>query len=127
MEGALKIKEVVYMHSEGMYSGEFKHGPLSIVEEGYPVFFISTIEDKFFTLSHINEVKTRLGKIITIAPEDKELRRVSSIFVPLPTKNQYLVPICGTIFFQILAYKLGVSKGIDPDYPKNISKTITVD
>ncbi len=127
LESALKIKEVVYVHAEGMYSGEFKHGPLSIVEENYPVFFISTIQDKFFILSHINEVKTRLGKIITISPEDKDLRRESNVFIPLPSKNPYLVPVLGTIFFQILAYKLGVSKGIDPDYPKNISKTITVD
>jgi len=127
LEGALKIKEVVYLHSEGMYSGEFKHGPLSIVEKDYPVFFISTIEDKFFVLSHINEVKTRLGNIITIAPEDDDFKRESTLFVPIPTRNPYLVPILGTIFFQILAYKLGVSKGIDPDYPKNISKTITVD
>lgn len=127
LEASLKIKEVVYVHSEGMYSGEFKHGPLSIVEKDYPVFFISNKEDKFFTLSHINEVKTRLGKIITIAPEDKELRNESDLFVPLPTDNKFLVPICGTVFFQILAYKFCVSKGIDPDYPKNISKTITVD
>lgn len=127
LEASLKIKEVVYVHSEGMYSGEFKHGPLSIVEKDYPVFFIANTEDKFFILSHINEVKTRLGKIITIAPEDKDLKNESSIFVPLPTTNKFLVPICGTIFFQILAYKFCVSKGIDPDYPKNISKTITVD
>ncbi len=127
LEGALKIKEVVYVHAEGMYSGEFKHGPLSIVEDKYPVFFVSTVEDKHFVLSHINEVKTRLGRIITVAPDDNELRKISDIFIPIPTKNRYIVPISATIFFQILAYKFGVKKGIDPDFPKNISKTITVD
>ncbi len=127
LEGALKVKEVVYVHAEGMYSGEFKHGPLSIVHQDYPVFFVSTIEDKFFVLSHIQEVKTRLGKVITVAPEDPELEEVSDIFIPLPTDNPYLVPVSATIFFQLLAYHLGVNRGIDPDFPKNISKTITVD
>ena len=127
LEGALKVKEVVYVHAEGMYSGEFKHGPLSIVHEDYPVFFISTIQDKFFVLSHIQEVKTRLGKIITIAPEDPDLEGVSDIFIPLPTDNPYLVPVSAVVFFQMLAYRMGVNRGIDPDFPKNISKTITVD
>ncbi len=127
LEGSLKVKEVVYVHSEGMYSGEFKHGPLSIVEDGYPVFFITTREDRHMVLSHMNEVKTRRGKIITVAPPDPELERISDIYIPLPTSNYFLIPISATVFFQVLAYNLGVLKGIDPDHPRNISKTITVD
>ena len=127
LEASLKIKEVVYMHIEGMYSGEFKHGPLSIVEQGYPVIFITTAEDKHFVLSHINEVKTRNGFIITIAPLDEELSLASDIFIPLPVSNPYLVPISATIYAQILSYRMSVSLGINPDFPRNISKTITVD
>ena len=127
LEGALKIKEVVYVHAEGMYSSEFKHGPLSIVEKDYPVIFLSTKEDKDMILSHINEVKCREGKIITIAPPDEELQRESDIFVPLPDVNQFLVPILAVIPMQIVAYYMSIRKGIDPDFPKNISKTLTVD
>ncbi len=127
LEGALKIKEVVYVHAEGMYSAEFKHGPLSIVEEEYPVIFISTLKDKNMILSHINEVKCRGGKIITIAPEDYELRKESHIFLPLPDAPHYITPLLSVIPMQIIAYYMSVHKGIDPDFPKNISKTLTVD
>ncbi|MGB9823894.1 MAG: glutamine--fructose-6-phosphate transaminase (isomerizing) [Candidatus Hydrothermia bacterium] len=127
LEGALKIKEVVYVHAEGMYSAEFKHGPLSIVEEEYPVIFISTLKDKNMILSHINEVKCRGGKIITIAPEDQELRKESHIFLPLPDTPHYITPLLAVIPMQIIAYYMSVHKGIDPDFPKNISKTLTVD
>ncbi len=127
LEGALKIKEVVYIHAEGMYSAEFKHGPLSIVEEEYPVIFISTLNDKHMILSHINEVKCRGGKIITIAPEDEELRKESHIFLPIPDGNEFLTPILAVIPLQLIAYHMSVHKGHDPDFPKNISKTLTVD
>lgn len=127
LEGALKIKEVVYVHAEGMYSAEFKHGPLSIVEEEYPIIFVSTTKDKNMILSHINEVKCRGGKIITIAPEDAELRRESHIFLPLPHSPHFITPILAVIPLQIIAYHMSVHKGIDPDFPKNISKTLTVD
>jgi len=127
LEGALKIKEVVYVHAEGMYSAEFKHGPLSIVEEEYPVIFISTLKDKPMILSHINEVKCRGGKIITIAPQDEELMKESHIFLPLPDSPHYITPILAVIPMQIIAYYMSVHKGIDPDFPKNISKTLTVD
>jgi len=78
-------------------------------------------------LSHINEVKCREGKIITIAPPDEELQKESDIFVPLPDVNQFLVPILAVIPMQIVAYYMSIRKGIDPDFPKNISKTLTVD
>ncbi|HOK23003.1 MAG TPA: glutamine--fructose-6-phosphate transaminase (isomerizing) [Candidatus Hydrothermia bacterium] len=127
LEGALKIKEVVYVHAEGMYSAEFKHGPLSIVEEEYPVIFIATKKDKSMILSHMNEVKCRGGKIITIAPEDHELRKESHIFLAIPNENEFLTPILAVIPMQIIAYYMSIHKGIDPDFPKNISKTLTVD
>ncbi|MCR4429069.1 MAG: glutamine--fructose-6-phosphate transaminase (isomerizing) [Caldiserica bacterium] len=127
LEGALKIKEVVYNHSEGAYSSEFKHGPLAIVYSGYPVLFISTIEDSSMVISHINEVSCREGKVITISPPHPLLEKYSDLVLPLPTGNFFLVPILGTIPLQMLAYFMSVGKGNDPDFPRNISKTLTVD
>lgn len=126
-EGALKIKEVVYNHCEGAYSSEFKHGPLAIVYPGYPVIFISTAEDAAMVISHINEVSCREGRVITISPHHSLLEKYSSQLLSLPTDDYFLVPIAATIPLQLLAYFMSTGKGIDPDFPRNISKTLTVD
>ncbi len=126
LEGALKVKEVVYSNSEGMHSGEFKHGPLAIVEPGYPVIFVSTREDRDMMLSHIHEVKTRRGFAITIAPADDELRKSSDFYIELPESDYLVTPILAVVPLQLLAYRWSVTRGIDPDFPKNISKTLTV-
>ncbi len=127
LEGALKVKELAYLPGEGFYSSEFKHGPLALIFEGQPVVFLSTKEDSKMTVSHINEIKVRGGKIFTIAPEDKKLRKESEVFYPLPTDFYYFIPILGVIFFQLLAYHMSVLKGENPDTPRNLSKSITVD
>ncbi|MCX5970056.1 MAG: glutamine--fructose-6-phosphate transaminase (isomerizing) [Coprothermobacterota bacterium] len=126
-EGALKTKEVVYNHCEGAYSSEFKHGPLAIVYPGYPVIFISTVEDAEMVSSHINEVSCRLGRVITVAPPHSLLEKYSSDFIALPVEDYFHVPIAATIPLQLLAYYMSVGRGIDPDFPRNISKTLTVD
>ena len=126
-EGALKTKEVVYNHCEGAYSSEFKHGPLAIVYPGYPVIFISTVEDAEMVSSHINEVSCRLGRVITVAPPQPLLEKYSSDFIALPVEDYFHVPIAATIPLQLLAYYMSVGRGIDPDFPRNISKTLTVD
>lgn len=127
LEAAQKIKEISYAHCEGMYSAEFKHGPLAIVTEGYPVFYLATVEDKQMILSHINEVTCRSGTALTVAPPSDELEKNSTVFFPLPSSEYALVPILSVIFMQLFAYYLTVEKGCDPDYPRNCSKTITVD
>lgn len=127
LEGALKIKEVTYSHCEGMYSSEFKHGPLAIVEKGYPVIFLSTPEDTDIILSHINEVSCRKGLVIFIGGESVELRKNSGIFIPIPPSHEFLTPVLGMIPLQMLAYYWAVKRGMDPDRPRNLSKTITVD
>ncbi len=126
-EGALKIKEVVYNHCEGAYSSEFKHGPLAIVYPGYPIIFISTAEDAGMVVSHINEVSCREGKTITISPRQPLLEKYSSRLLPLLTEDYFLVPLAATIPLQLLAYFMSTERGIDPDFPRNISKTLTVD
>ncbi len=127
LEGALKIKEITYAHCEGMYSSEFKHGPLARIEDDYPVIFTTTPEDAGMILSHMNEVKCRKGRIITIAEECKPLRDTSTDYVPVPTSNPTIAPIINVIPLQLLAYYWSIEKGINPDFPRNLSKTLTVD
>lgn len=126
-EGALKIKEITYSHCEGMDSIEFKHGPLAIVTEGYPVFFLSTLEDQSMMISHINEVTCRGGLAIVVAPESKALRENARVLYALPCSDYGLVPLEGAVFMQLFAYHLAALRGQSPDYPRNCSKTITVD
>lgn len=126
-EGALKIKEVVYNHCEGMYSSEFKHGPLSIVTPGYPVLYIGARQDSGMLISHINEVTCRDGRAIAICPPSPEIRKNATEMVELPDVPYHVVPLAATIPVQLLAYYMSIARDIDPDFPRNISKTLTVD
>jgi glutamine---fructose-6-phosphate transaminase (isomerizing) len=127
LEGALKIKEVYYKHCEGMYSSEFKHGPLSIVEKNYPIFFVACKEDSLMVISHINEITCRGGNVITISPYLEEYERYSTRLITLPDTNRYFTPFINTIATQLIAYFSSIKDGINPDFPRNISKTLTVD
>jgi glucosamine--fructose-6-phosphate aminotransferase (isomerizing) len=129
-EGALKIKEICYNHCEGMYSSEFKHGPLSIVTDGYPVIFTTTTEDSWMVINHINEVRARGGRTIIVGePEDKLQPYVDdeSDYLAVPKSNVLLNPLLDVIPLQMLSYYLSVDLGINPDLPRNLSKTLTVD
>lgn len=125
LEGALKVKETSYIHCEGMYSSEFKHGPISIVTKNYPVIFVIAKPDEKVLLGHIKEVSSRGGKILTISPEDKEIIKRSDFHITLPETNYFLTPILAVIPLQLLAYHLSVEKGYNPDKPRNITKTVT--
>jgi len=127
LEGALKMKEITYIPCEGMYSSEFKHGPLAIIEKGDWVLFSSTIEDSYMTLSHINEISCRGGKICTIAPPEDSLGANSDEYIELPTNDYFLSPLLAVIVSQQIAYFVSQEKGINSDQPRNISKTLTVD
>ncbi len=127
LEASLKIKEVIYKQYEGFYSGEFKHGPLSCIEPDTPALFLSNRIDKHFVLSHINEILTRKGAIYTIAPYDASLKKVSRVFIPLPDDHPYILPVLGIIPVYILVYETALQMNYNPDFPRNISKTITVD
>lgn len=127
LEGALKMKEITYIPCEGMYSSEFKHGPLAIIKEGDWVLFLTTLEDSYMTLSHINEVSCRRGKICTLAPPDEALSLNTDVLIPLPSKNYFISPLLAAIVSQLVAYYVSQEKGINPDQPRNISKTLTVD
>lgn len=127
LEGALKMKEITYLHVEGLYSGEFKHGPISRLEEGYPVLFVVSSPEKYYVLSHVNEVRTRKGKVLTIGPPDEELEAESDLYFKLPRAHPVLMPILSTLPLYMIAYRTAVGRGCNPDRPRNISKTITVD
>ncbi len=127
LEGALKLKEITYAHCEGIFSSEFKHGPLSAVHEGYPVLFITAPGDESMMINHINEVTTRGGRAIAIAAEDEALRANVHDYLVIPQADRMLAPILLTLPAQLVAYHMSVARGIDPDFPRNLSKTLTVD
>ncbi|HUW10584.1 MAG TPA: glutamine--fructose-6-phosphate transaminase (isomerizing) [Anaerolineae bacterium] len=127
LEGALKLKEVTYAHCEGMLSTEFKHGPLSAVHDGYPVIFVAGPEDVPLLISGINETACRGGRTIVIGEDDERLRSNASDFVILPKAGPLLNPVLATLPLQLLSYRLSLLRGHDPDFPRNLSKTLTVD
>jgi glucosamine--fructose-6-phosphate aminotransferase (isomerizing) len=127
LEGALKLKEITYSHCEGIFSSEFKHGPLSAVCQGYPVVFITAPDDVEMMINHVNEVTCRQGLAIAIAEEDERLRRNVHEYVAIPAAGQLLFPILATLPAQLVAYYMSVKRGLNPDFPRNLSKTLTVD
>jgi glucosamine--fructose-6-phosphate aminotransferase (isomerizing) len=127
LEAALKLKEITYAHCEGMFSSEFKHGPLSAVHEGYPVMFITAPGDEMMMINHINEVTTRGGHAIAFATDHGALRANVQDYLVIPEADRFMAPILVTIPAQLVAYHMSVARGIDPDFPRNLSKTLTVD
>jgi glutamine---fructose-6-phosphate transaminase (isomerizing) len=127
LEGALKIKEVTYAHCEGMLSTEFKHGPLSSVKKNYPIIFVVSPDDVPVSLSGINEVSCRGGYTIVISEQDERLKANAGKTFFLPKAGEPLSSLLSVVPLQMLAYYLSVEKGFDPDFPKNLSKTLTVD
>jgi glucosamine--fructose-6-phosphate aminotransferase (isomerizing) len=127
LEAALKLKEITYAHCEGMFSSEFKHGPLSAVHDGYPVLFLTAPGDESMMINHVNEVTVRGGRAITIAAEHPALRANSHDYLVVPDTDRAFFPILATVPAQLVAYYMSVARGIDPDFPRNLSKTLTVD
>lgn len=127
MEGALKMKEVNYVNVEAMHSSEFKHGPLALITKNYPVVIVASKYDKHYILSHINELKTRSAYIITITQKDADLKKNSDYNIVIDTEDENIFAIASVYMLQILSMKIAYKKGINPDMPRNISKTITVD
>jgi glucosamine--fructose-6-phosphate aminotransferase (isomerizing) len=126
-EGALKCKEVTGIPCEGMFSSEFKHGPLAMVEADTPVFFTAPPSGAEMLTNHVTEVTARAGQATVLAAPHAQLQAEASRFIPLPVGSDLEYAIVGAVPFQLLAYHLSVAKGMDPDYPRNLSKTLTVD
>jgi glucosamine--fructose-6-phosphate aminotransferase (isomerizing) len=127
LEGALKLKEITYAHCEGMLSTEFKHGPLSAVSQGFPVVFVAGPRDIPLIISGINEVKVRGARAIAIGEEDPRLRANADDLIVLPTSDSKINSLLAVLPLQLLSYHMSVMRGYDPDFPRNLSKTLTVD
>src|SRR3990172_5705872 len=127
LEGALKLKEITYAHCEGMLSTEFKHGPLSAVSKGFPIIFVAGPNDVPLIISGINEVKVRGARTITIGEEDARLRANGDDLVVIPKSDAQISALLSVLPLQLLSYHMSVMRGFDPDFPRNLSKTLTVD
>ncbi len=127
LEGALKLKEITYAHCEGMLSTEFKHGPLSAITKGFPVLFAAGPGDVPLIVSGINEVTCRGGRAIAIGEADSRLKANASDVITIPTSNPEFASLLSVIPLQLLSYHMAVGRGYDPDFPRNLSKTLTVD
>ena len=126
-EGALKLKEITYAHCEGMLSTEFKHGPLSAVTPNFPVLFVVPSDSVSLIVSGINEVTCRGGRAIAIGEEDARLRANATELIVLPKSTPHISALLAVLPLQMLSYHISVMRGYDPDFPRNLSKTLTVD
>ncbi len=128
LEGALKLKEVSYIHAIGYAAGEMKHGPLALVDDRLPVIVINPRTSVYeLTLSSTHEVKARKGKVISVITEGDELmRELSDYFISIPYVEEFLTPVISIVPLQILAYHTAVLRGCDPDKPRNLAKSVTV-
>lgn len=129
LEGALKLKEISYIHAEGYPAAEMKHGPIALIDSDMPVVVIATHNAMYEkVLSNIQEVKARKGKVIAIVSEgDDTISRIADEVIELPATIECLEPLLATIPLQILAYHVAVCKGLDVDQPRNLAKSVTVE
>jgi glucosamine--fructose-6-phosphate aminotransferase (isomerizing) len=129
LEGALKLKEISYIHAEGYPAGEMKHGPIALIDETMPVVVIVPRDEVYGkTLSNLREVESRGGRIIAITDRaDDELRRISESVIEIPATSSILTPLLMTIPLQLLAYFVAVERGTDVDQPRNLAKSVTVE
>ncbi len=129
LEGALKLKEISYIHAEGYPAAEMKHGPIALIDKDLPSVFIVP-KDKTYEkiISNIQEIKSRKGKIIIVTDsKDKILKELANDLIIVPRSNIYLFVVLATIVLQLLAYHIAVSKKLDVDQPRNLAKSVTVE
>ncbi len=128
MEGALKLKEISYIHAEGYPAGEMKHGPIALVEDGVPVVFVCPVDALFVkTLSNIEEVRARGGRVIAVTDDPECLRDKAEIVMTVPSIHSLLSPFVTVIPLQLLAYHIAVLRGHNVDQPRNLAKSVTVE
>ncbi len=129
LEGALKLKEISYIHAEGYAAGEFKHGPIALVSENVPVIVVAPQGDmRTKMISNLQEVKARQGKIISVITRgDDEIRELSDYVVDIPPTSEHLSPLISVLPLQLIAYYTAVYRGCDVDKPRNLAKSVTVE
>ncbi len=129
LEGALKLKEISYIHAEGYPAGEMKHGPIALIDEDIPVVAIAP-RDKVYDkiISNVKEAKTRRGTVIAVASDgDKDIEGNTDHVLYIPRSSSYLTPVLAVVPLQLLAYHIAVRRGCDVDQPRNLAKSVTVE
>ncbi|KQM69530.1 glutamine amidotransferase [Pedobacter sp. Leaf216] len=129
LEGALKLKEISYIHAEGYPAAEMKHGPIALIDEQMPVIFIATHNSSYEkVISNIQEVKARKGIVIAIVTKgDTKVRDMVDYFIEIPDADEAFLPLLATIPLQLLAYHIAVMRGCNVDQPRNLAKSVTVE
>lgn len=129
LEGALKLKEISYIHAEGYPAAEMKHGPIALVDEEMPVVFIATQHHLYQKIvSNMQEVIARKGRILAIVTEgDDTIKNMAKAVIEIPKTNEWLEPLLSVIPLQLLSYHVAVAKGLDVDQPRNLAKSVTVE
>ena len=129
LEGALKLKEISYIHAEGYPAAEMKHGPIALIDENMPIFVIATSKGHYEkVVSNIQEIKSRSGKIIAIVTEgDSQVKEIADHVIEIPETEEALTPLLTTIPFQLLSYHIAVLLDKNVDQPRNLAKSVTVE
>ncbi|MCF7845598.1 MAG: glutamine--fructose-6-phosphate transaminase (isomerizing) [Candidatus Pacebacteria bacterium] len=129
LEGSLKLKEISYIHSEGYPAGELKHGPIALIDESFPTVAIclsNSVYEKM--VSNVEEIKARNGRVIVLANRDKkDVKELTEDVIYLPTAPEFVSPVLAVVCFQLFSYYVSVSLGRDPDKPRNLAKSVTVE
>jgi len=129
LEGALKLKEISYIHAEGYAAGEMKHGPIALIDATLPVVVMCP-KDRHYdkTLSNVQEVRAREGRVIAVATQgDRDAAALSEVVFPLPEAHEAVLPLLSVVPLQLLSYYVSVERGLDVDQPRNLAKTVTVE
>ena len=129
LEGALKLKEISYMHAEGYAAGEIKHGPIALIDEDVPVVALASGGQTYPKMvSNIQEVRARGAKVIAVVTEgETELKEMASETIEIPKVDDFIRPIVETLPLQLLSYYIADKRGTDVDQPRNLAKSVTVE
>ena len=129
LEGALKLKEISYIHAEGYPAAEMKHGPIALVDTDMPIVFLATHHQLYEKIiSNMQEVKSRNGRILAVVTEgDEQVKKIADSILEIPQTLNALVPLLSVLPLQILAYYVAVDKGLNVDMPRNLAKSVTVE
>ncbi len=129
LEGALKLKEISYIHAEGYPAAEMKHGPIALIDDNMPVIFIAPMDDVYEkVVSNVQEVKARGGKLLGIVTDgDKEVSKLADYIIEIPRCSDALAPLISVVPLQLLSYKMAVLRGCNVDQPRNLAKSVTVE
>jgi glucosamine--fructose-6-phosphate aminotransferase (isomerizing) len=129
LEGALKLKEISYIHAEGYPAAEMKHGPIALIDEAMPVIVLATEQETYEkVVSNIQEVRARKGKIISVVSKgDTSVKEMSDYAIEIPLTEELLTPLLSCVPLQLLAYHVALLRGCDVDKPRNLAKSVSVE